>query len=112
MPRLIYKFLCFVALVGVCSYSIWLNLNPSSRVIPFGSEYLNIDRNGMIRIIVLVWLIGPPVALFIDWSIFCRNYDLVKLELIRHAHDLIRNMWVGFLGVLIILFGVGAVFPL
>jgi hypothetical protein len=111
MLRYIYRFLCLVALILIISYSIWLSVNISSRTLPFGNEYINIDRANAIKIIILAWIIGPPIALLLDWVVFCRGYDLVKLELIRHTHNLFINIWLAFIGVLMILFGVVNVFP-
>ena len=65
----------------------------------------------LIKIITLTWFVGPPIALYLDWVMFCGDYDLIKLELVRHTHSLFRNIWLAFIGVLMILFGVGNVFP-
>jgi hypothetical protein len=110
MFRSVYKVLCFLGTILVFTYSTWLSVNPNSHPIPLGNEYVNLDRTAVIKLVSIIWLLTPPVALYLDCLFFCRAYDLVNLELIRHAHSLIRNLWLAFIGVLMILFGARTIF--
>jgi hypothetical protein len=63
----------------------------------------------MIKLLSLIWLIGPPLLMYIHWGVFCRRYDLINLELVQHSHNLLRNIWLAILGAIIVLFGWGAI---
>jgi hypothetical protein len=56
-------------------------------------------------VIVGGWAIIPPVWLFYDWVFFRDKVSRLEWDAIKHTHDLVRNLWLGLLGVLTALFG-------
>ena len=109
MLRALYNVSFFLAWIVFGSYSIWLGLSPSNHILPFTAENFGIERKELIKIISIFWLIVPPILLWFDWTVFCRNFDLINLEITRHSHGLVRNIWLGFIGVVVIIFGTGTI---
>ncbi len=52
-------------------------------------------------ILVLFWVLAPPVWFFFEWAVLCPN-DLTPEESsrIKHLHDLGRNIWLALVIVL------------
>jgi len=107
--KFLYISICLLAFLGLAIYTLWLGVNPTSQVLPFGEEWVNLTRKDTIKGLMLVWLIGPPLLMYIHWGVFCRRYDLINLELVQHSHSLLRNIWLAVLGAIVVLFGIGAV---
>ena len=55
------------------------------------------------QIILSIWVIAPPIFFWIDW-IMCENVDSKTAERAKHNHDLARNIWLGFIVLLAVLF--------
>ena len=108
--RIICSWLFFFCGVFLGLLAIWSWLSPGSRILPFNYDSFGIDRKEFNKIITLISLIIPPVLLWLDWVLFCRNFDLVNLEIARHSHDLVRNIWIAFVGALFVIFGFDAIF--
>ena len=109
MFKFLYVWICVLAFFALAIYTVWLGFNPTSPLLPFGNEYISLSRKDMIKVLSLVWLIAPPLLMYIHWGVFCKRYDLINLELAQHSHYLLRNVWLAVLGAIIVLFGLGIV---
>ena len=107
--KFLYIWISLLAFLALAVYTFWLGVNSASPVLPFGNEYIGLSRKEMIKLLSLIWLIGPPLLMYIHWGVFCRRYDLINLELVQHSHNLLRNIWLAILGAIIVLFGWGAI---
>jgi hypothetical protein len=87
------------AILGVLS--LWAGLDATSKW-PFGShEQLGSYLLGF-------WALVPPVYFWIDWVWFCSYMDADddNRDIAKHTHDLSRNIWIGLIAVLAVLFKV------
>ena len=55
------------------------------------------------QISLSIGVIVPPIFFWIDW-IMCENVDSKTAERAKHNHDLARNIWLGFIVLLAVLF--------
>ena len=55
------------------------------------------------QIILSFWVVAPPIFFWFDW-IICENVDSKTAERAKHNHDLARNIWLGFIVLLAVLF--------
>ena len=110
MIRYVYLTLCFISGFSLLLYATWLGFNAGPHVFPIGNDYVTLDKNQIVRLLFTIWLVTPPFLMLIDWVLFCGNYDLVRLDIVRHTHGLTRNIWIGALGLLVLLFGTGGWF--
>jgi len=52
-----------------------------------------------------IWALGPPIFFWCDW-VFFLPADAADREVAKHTHDLSRNIWLGLIGILAVLFNV------
>ncbi len=52
------------------------------------------------------WVLLPPVWLWWEWNVYYRLQDAHAQEIIKHNHDLSRNVWVAYVVVLAVVLGV------
>ena len=107
--KFLYIWISLLVFLALAVYTFWLGFNPTSPVLPIGSEQIGLSRKEMIKLLSLIWLIGPPLLMYIHWGVFCRRYDLINLELVQHSHNLLRSIWLAILGAMFVLFGWGTI---
>jgi hypothetical protein len=69
----------------------------------------NIQDHWFGKLVVGVWVLLPPIFFWCDWVFFCTftgDDATAKLDRAKHTHDLSRNIWLGFVIVLGVLFGI------
>ena len=74
--KFLYIWISLLVFLALAVYTFWLGFNPTSPVLPIGNEQIGLSRKEMIKLLSLIWLIGPPLLMYIHWGIFCRRYDL------------------------------------
>jgi hypothetical protein len=79
--------------------SLWAGMNGSSKWMFDSHEKLG---SYLLAFATLV----PPVYFWIDWVWLCSFMPVKddRREVAKHTHDLSRNIWIGLLGVLAVLF--------
>ena len=107
--KFLYIWISLLVFLALAVYTFWLGFNPTSPVLPIGNEQIGLSRKEMIKLLSLIWLIGPPLLMYIHWGVFCRRYDLINLELVQHSHNLLRSIWLAVLGAMFVLFGWGTI---
>ena len=107
--KFLYIWVSLLVFLALAVYTFWLGFNPTSQVLPIGNEQIGLSRKEMIKLLSLIWLIGPPLLMYIHWGVFCRRYDLINLELVQHSHTLLRSIWLAILGAMFVLFGWGTI---
>jgi hypothetical protein len=58
------------------------------------------------KYVVGFWILVPPIYLWWDWVVLCDGMEERDREIAKHTHDLARNIWLGFVAVLAVLYGV------
>jgi hypothetical protein len=58
------------------------------------------------RVIVGLWVLGPPIWFWVDWYYLTAGMGKERLEYISHLHDVGRNIWLALVVVLAALFGI------
>ena len=74
----------------------------------FGSNYYIYCIEGIKlgKVLVAIWVIGPPVFFWFDWVIFCKSLPTSEKEDAKHTHDLGRNIWLALVGILAVAVGI------
>jgi hypothetical protein len=65
-----------------------------------------LSHEGLGKLLIGFWLIAPPVFFWVDWVRFCRNMQPDDRKITEHTHDLARNIWIGLVAILAVLFAV------
>ena|SRR5215467_11487147 len=65
----------------------------------------SLKRENIGRVILYIWVLGPPLFFWHDWNRFYSCDTIPCREWREHAHDLGRNLWVAFTLLLAFLFG-------
>jgi hypothetical protein len=73
-----------------------------------GLYFLITDEDGerVGKYIVGFWILVPPVYFFWDWVVLCKGLTADNREIAKHTHDLARNIWLGFVAVLAVMYSV------
>jgi len=57
--------------------------------------------------VVFIWVLLPPIFFWFDWVAFSSELNTdTKRDFAKHTHDLGRNIWIAFAGILAYLFGI------
>jgi hypothetical protein len=85
------------AILGILS--LWAGSDATSKW-PFASH----ETLG--SWLVAFWVLVPPLYFWIDWVGFCSymGADDDNRDVAKHTHDLSRNIWLGLIAVLTVLF--------
>ena len=87
--------------------SLAMGIACQSEVEPFCKPYI-----GMI--VIGCWALGPPVFFWVDWVVYFNHGSTDEAvstaakgayrDIAKHTHDLSRNIWLGLLAILYVLF--------
>jgi hypothetical protein len=57
-------------------------------------------------VVVAFWAVVPPMFFWLDWVYFCRKmkFDAPERDVAIHTHDLSRNIWLGLVFALSLIF--------
>jgi hypothetical protein len=71
-----------------------------------GSTFGLADHNTLGAVIVAFWAIVPPAFFWLDWVYFCSDMksDAPERDIAKHTHDLSRNVWLGLVFALSLIF--------
>lgn len=97
LSRLQYNCICMVIATLVLIPSLCLAYHKFTVPIETTSDLWGKGLTGF-------WVIVPPVFFWVDWVIFCDGLGDPEREAAKHTHDLSRNIWVAFAGILYFLF--------
>lgn len=64
---------------------------------------------GADRLIVGLWVVGPPAWLFVEWFFFLKpavEAEELTMEMVSHEQSVVRAMWAGFLVAIAVLYEV------
>jgi hypothetical protein len=64
------------------------------------------DRKTIGTWLVALWVLLPPIFFWVDWCFFRQGLTPQLREDLKHTHELSRNIWIAFIVVLSVLFGV------
>jgi hypothetical protein len=71
------------------------------------------DQPWVAMVVIGSWALLPPIFFWIDWVWFFERGDdqtildparAARRDIAKHSHDLARNIWLGLLGILYVLF--------
>lgn len=68
------------------------------------SSLFGLSGKGLGRVLVALWVLGPPVFFWVDWVVFCRDLSKDEKDAAKHTHDLSRNIWLALVAVLAVAF--------
>jgi hypothetical protein len=64
------------------------------------------DRQAWAYAVVGLWVICPPLWFWVEWSFLTSGLSRHELEDMKHTHEVSRNIWLAFVVVLAVIFGV------
>jgi len=92
ITRARFNIFCGIASVLLAAGSLWFG---TRGLCPESGPY-----------VVAFWVLVPPIFFWIDWVWFSSELNSpTKREFAKHTHDLARNIWIAFAGILAYLFG-------
>jgi hypothetical protein len=83
------------ALVSIilAGLSLCAAYNPSST-------FWGLSHENLGKVIVAFWALIPPGFFWLDWVYFCTGMSDADRKIVKHTHDLARNIWIALVGVL------------
>lgn len=90
------------------------HLDGAQCVCPNGNA---VHHNSVVGLIFVgIWLVGPPIYLWIDWVAYDNEVrdpsKHVEMQAyLKHTHDLTRNLWIALVLILIYLFDLRGLIP-
>jgi len=74
--------------------TLWLRSQPDAKKHKFG------------YILIVFWVLAPPVWFWVEWVFLNDPQDEPKTGLLKHTHELARNIWVALVIVLTAILGI------